>query len=171
MTPFQALYGTHVPDLHRYQSGTTVITTIDATLKEHQRLCTVLKDNLRRAQQRMTTLENSHRLDKEFKIGDMVYLRLRDYRKKSIHSRETKKLTKRFFGPFKITERVGAVAYCLQLPPEARIHPVFHVSLLHEAHGQSISIPLPPPHLTASDQGTPKELLKYRTTGQEKQFS
>lgn len=64
MTPFQALYGQRVPDINRYHVGTATITSIDAALKEHQRLCTVLKENLCMAQQRMTSLANSHRLDK-----------------------------------------------------------------------------------------------------------
>lgn len=38
------------------------------------------------------------------------------------------KLSPRFYDPFRINGRVGAVAYRLQLPEESRIH-VFHVSL------------------------------------------
>lgn len=60
MTPFQALYGHCVPDINRYRSGTTTTASIDEALKEHQRLHTVLKENLRRAQQCMTSLANSH---------------------------------------------------------------------------------------------------------------
>ena len=36
-------------------------------------------------------------------------------------------------GPYEIVERIGEVAYWLRLPPElARIHYVFHVSMLRK---------------------------------------
>jgi hypothetical protein len=44
------------------------------------------------------------------------------------------KLAPRYIGPYKIIERIGHVTYRLILPPHlAKIHNVFHVSLLHKA--------------------------------------
>ena len=43
------------------------------------------------------------------------------------------KLNPRYIGPFRIIERIGPVAYCLELPPElSRIHNVFHMSMLRK---------------------------------------
>ena len=54
-------------------------------------------------------------------------------RKSPIHYGKGLKLAPRFVGPFEILERIGPVAYRLALPPSlARIHDVFHVSILRQ---------------------------------------
>nr|GEV85077.1 putative reverse transcriptase domain-containing protein [Tanacetum cinerariifolium] len=54
------------------------------------------------------------------------------------------KLNPRFVGPFKVLERVGDVAYELDLPKElSRVHNTFHVSNLKKCHAdEPLAVPL-----------------------------
>ncbi|XP_021975454.1 uncharacterized protein LOC110870577 [Helianthus annuus] len=62
----------------------------------------------------------------------MVMLKVSPW-KGVIRFRKRRKLSPRFIGPFRIIERVGKVAYRLELPEElSGIHGTFHVSQLRK---------------------------------------
>lgn len=45
------------------------------------------------------------------------------------------KLAKRYYGPYQVVARVGDLAYKLKLPPDSKLHLVFHISVLKECRG------------------------------------
>jgi len=90
----------------------------------------VIRQQLLRAQQRMKSQADKHRSERSFQVGDLVYLKLQPYIQQSVQARGNQKLAFRFFGPYKILQRVGEVAYKLDLPSSSQVHPVVHVSQL-----------------------------------------
>ena len=133
MSPFRALYGRDPPTLFRFQEPLSAVDAVVSLMEERNGILDELKRNLEKAQQVMKEFADRKRREVEFKKGDEVYLRLQPYRNKSLAVRVNEKLCPRFYGPYTVVDKVGTVAYKLDLPEGARIHPVFHVSQLKKA--------------------------------------
>ena len=127
LTPFQALYGHKPRHFGITVDDTCTVSDLDQWLKERQSMLDHIQQNLQRAQDRM-----KRQADKDH--SERV----------SLTRRANHKLSFRFFGPFKILEKLGPVAYKLELPPSSTIHPVFHVSQLKfSPSAQQVSTTLP----------------------------
>lgn len=129
-SPFKALYGQD-PNLGGLPAFSSELPTDAATCDLDWAAHTeMLRGHLNRAQDRFKKHADKHRSERSFAVGDQVLLKLQPYVQVSVASRPCRKLAYKFFGPFTVLERVGNLAYRLKLPPDGRIHPVFHISQL-----------------------------------------
>ncbi|GJX83396.1 putative reverse transcriptase domain-containing protein [Tanacetum coccineum] len=89
-----------------------------------------IRQRLQAARDRQRSYANVRRKPLEFQVRDRVMLKV-STRKGVIRFGKRGKLNPRYIGPFKILDRVGLVAYKLELPEElSNVHSIFYVSNL-----------------------------------------
>ena len=83
--------------------------------------------------------------------------------------RPTVKLAPKRHGPFKITRVLSPITYQLELPPQWKIHDVFHIDLLtpyHETETHGANFTQPPPDLIdGEEEYEVEEILDSRRYG------
>ncbi|KAA8514829.1 hypothetical protein F0562_018008 [Nyssa sinensis] len=163
-TPFEMVYGQEPPRLLPYEPGATTVQAVEDEMRSRDFILTLARENLQEAQTRMKLYADKKRTEREYNVGDWVYLRLRPYRQMMVAMRKSLKLSPRYFGPFQIIQKIGKVAYKLYLPKESKIYPVFHISCLKKKIGTQVN---PNPKLpTVMENGTmapePEKILERR---------
>jgi hypothetical protein len=131
-SPFKALH-VYEPNLVLSPStGEATLQPVTEMIQDRAEHMQALRDHLATAQNRMKLQANKKRTELEFAVGDKVLLKLQPYIQTSVANRPYPKLAFKYYGPYEVVERIGKVAYKLQLPEESRIHPVFHISQLKQ---------------------------------------
>ncbi|GKD45113.1 putative reverse transcriptase domain-containing protein [Tanacetum coccineum] len=112
-------------------------------IRETTKKIVQIKHRLLTARSRQKSYADVRRKPMEFSVGDMVMLKVSPW-KGVIRFGKRGKLSPRYVGPFKIFDRVGLVAYKLELPREIqRIHNTFHVLNLKKCLAdENLIIPL-----------------------------
>ncbi|GJZ01838.1 putative reverse transcriptase domain-containing protein [Tanacetum coccineum] len=107
-----------------------------------------IKQRIQAARNRQKSYADLKRKPMEFHVGDKVMLKVSPW-KGVIHFGKRGKLNPRYVGPFKVLERIGSVAYKLELPQElSTVHNTFHVSNLKKCYSdEPLAIPLKGLHI------------------------
>lgn len=132
-SPFEVLYGHPPRHFGIVDIAACAVPDLQEWLKERMVITSLLHQHLHRARQRMKHQADKKRSERQFAVGDWVFMKVQPHAQSSVAVRVNQKLAFRFFGPFQVTARVGAVAYRLALPASSMIHPVVHVSQLRKA--------------------------------------
>jgi hypothetical protein len=135
-SPFEALYEYSPPLLQEILIPDNTSAEAQVTLQEKSVMLQTLQQNLLLAQKKMKKYADLNRTPRTFQVGDMVYLKVQPHRETALGQGNSLKLSSKFYGPFRILQRVGQLAYKLLLPDDAKIHNVFHVSQLKKHLGQ-----------------------------------
>ncbi|GKE98043.1 hypothetical protein Tco_0021394, partial [Tanacetum coccineum] len=102
-----------------------------------------IRDRMQVARNRQKSYADKRRRPLKFEVGDKVMLKVAPW-KGVMRFGKRGKLNPRYIGPFRIIERIGPVAYRLELPQElSRVHNVFHVCNLKKClSDDTLVIPL-----------------------------
>ncbi|KAK3531831.1 hypothetical protein QTP70_029712 [Hemibagrus guttatus] len=130
LTPFQCILG-YQPPLFPWSGEPLNVPVVDYWFQESERVWDSAHHQLQRALRRHRRTVDLRRSEAPiYQSGQKVWLSTRD-----IHlCQPCHKLGPRFIGPFTILKQINPITYKLQLPPEYRIHPTFHESLLKPHH-------------------------------------
>ncbi|GKB83168.1 hypothetical protein Tco_0950063 [Tanacetum coccineum] len=146
--PFEALYGRKCRSPVCWTEVGEVQLIGPEIVQETTEKVIQIKQRIQAARDRQKSYADLKRKPMEFQVGDRVMLKVSPW-KGVIHFGKRGKLNPRYVGPFKVLEKVGSIAYKLELPQElSRVHNTFHVSNLNKCYADKpLAVPLDGLHI------------------------
>ncbi|GKC63897.1 hypothetical protein Tco_1096495 [Tanacetum coccineum] len=143
VAPFEALYGRKCRSPVCWAEVGEAQLTGPEIIHETTEKIFKIRDRMQAARDRQKSYADKRRRPLEFEVGDKVMLKVAPW-KGVMRFGKRGKLNPRYIGPFRIIERIGPVAYRLELPQElSRVHNVFHVCNLKKClSDDTLVIPL-----------------------------
>ncbi|GJU48540.1 putative reverse transcriptase domain-containing protein [Tanacetum coccineum] len=147
-TPFEVLYGRKCCSPVCWAKVREVQLTSPEIVQEMTEKIIQIKQIIQATHDQQKSYADLKRKPMEFQVGNRVMLKVSPW-KGVVHFGKRGKLNPRYVGPFKVLEKVGAVAYKLELPQElSRVHNTFHVSNLKKCYAdEPLAIPLDRLHI------------------------
>ncbi|GJY85016.1 putative reverse transcriptase domain-containing protein [Tanacetum coccineum] len=145
---FKALYGRKCRSPICWAEVGEVQLTGPEIVQETTEKVIQIKQRIQAARDRKKSYADLKRKPMEFQVGDKVMLKVSPW-KGVVCFGKWGKLNPRYVGPFKVLEKVGFVAYKLELPQElSRVHNTFHVSNLKICYfDEPLAVPLEGLHI------------------------
>ena len=135
------LYGYHPPSITYSLREFSKFQAMEDHMKNQQQLLQLLNENWNLSQNQMKQQADQHRSEQSFNVGDWVFLRLQPYKQMSLkNTKKDNKLSPKYYGPNKVLQNIGSMAYKLELPASYRFHPVFHVSHVKMVIGDKLPV-------------------------------
>nr|GEW90907.1 putative reverse transcriptase domain-containing protein [Tanacetum cinerariifolium] len=139
--PFESLYGQkcHLP-VCGAKVGEVQLISLEIVQETTEKIIHI-KQRIQAAHDRQKSYVDLKRKPMEFQVGDSVILKVLPW-KWVVRYGKRGRLNPRYVGPFKGLEKVGSIAYKLELSQElSMVHNTFHVSNLKKCHaGEPLAV-------------------------------
>ncbi|MCO5563659.1 hypothetical protein L7F22_017306 [Adiantum nelumboides] len=129
MSPFKALYGQECIAPLNFSHPTIKVEASKQMLDEMEAQTKTIRKDIQAAQDMQKHYANKDRSERIFKLGDKVFLQVKPKRS-NLSLGKFQKLSPRYCESYEIVKVISDQAYKLQLPPNLKVHDVFHVNLL-----------------------------------------
>ncbi|GKD40113.1 hypothetical protein Tco_1260320 [Tanacetum coccineum] len=146
--PFEALYGRKCCSPVCWAEVGEVQLTGPEIVQETTEKIIQIKQRMQVARDWQKSYADLKRKPMDFQVGDKVMLKVSPWKGVARFGKRGK-LNPKYVGPFKVLEKVGSVAYKLELPEElSRVNNMFHVSNLKKCYADKpLVVPLDGLHI------------------------